>query len=96
MGTAARLIWFIADILLLLLALRFVFALLGANPANPFAHFIYTASYPFVAPFFGLFGFNFQYGVTKFEFFTLVAMAIYALIATVIVRLITIDRPEAY
>jgi YggT family protein len=89
---AARIIWYVAGILLTLLAFRFVLALLGANPNNGFANFIYSASHPFVAPFFSLFGYNLQYGVSRFETFTLVAMAVYALIAYGLVRLVTINR----
>ncbi len=93
---AARVVWLIADILLAILAIRFIFALLGANPLNAFAHFIYTISYPFVVPFFNLFGYHYhQYGFSRFEAYTLVAMAVYALIAWAIVRLLTINRPTA-
>ena len=69
-------------------------ALLGANPSNPFASFIYSISYPFVAPFFTLFSYNFRYGISQFEAYTLVAVAVYALIAWGIARLIMINRPE--
>lgn len=88
----ARIIWYVADILLILLAFRFVLALLGANPSNPFANFIYDVSHPFVAPFFSLFGYNLQYGVSRFEIFTLVAMLVYSVIAWGIARLFTIKR----
>src|SRR5476649_113894 len=89
---AARVVWYVADILLALLAFRFVLALLGANTANAFANFIYTVSHPFVAPFFSLFSYNFRYGVSHFESYTLVAMAVYALIAYGIAKLLTINR----
>lgn len=91
---ASRIIWFIAGVLLVLLAFRFVLALLGANPNNAFADFIYTVSHPFVAPFFSLFGYNLQYGVSRFETYTLVAMAVYALIAYGLAKLVTLGRPE--
>lgn len=91
---AARIIWYIAGVLLVLLALRFILALLGANPTNGFANFIYTTSHPFVAPFFSLFGYRLQYGVSRFEVYTLVAMAVYALIAWGLARLVTIDKPR--
>lgn len=96
--TANNVIWYIAGLLEGLLALRFILALLGANPANAFASFIYGISYPFVAPFFTLFSYNFRYGVSHFEAYTLVAMVIYALIAYAIARLITINRtaPTTY
>lgn len=92
--TATRVIWFIAGVLLVLLAFRFVFILLGANSGNGFAHFIYTVSYPFAAPFFGLFGYSLHYGVSRFELSTLVAMVVYALIAFGLSRLMTIQKPE--
>lgn len=91
----SRVVWFIAGVLLSLLALRFVFALLGANANNGFANFIYSVTYPFVAPFFGLIGYDFTAGVSRFEAFTLVAMAIYALIAYGISKLVNITRRTA-
>ena len=91
---AYRVIWFIAGVILTLLAFRFVLTLLGANPDNAFADFIYTASYPFVAPFFGLFGYDKIYGVAKFEIYTLVAMAVYAVIAWGLGRLVTLNEPR--
>jgi hypothetical protein len=39
-----------------LLAIRFVLALLGANPAAGFTQFSYSITKPFLAPFVGLFG----------------------------------------
>lgn len=89
----ARIIWYVASVILVLLAFRFVLALLGANPNNQFANFIYTVSHPFVAPFFSLFGYRLQYGVSRFETYTLVAMAVYAIIAYGLARLVTLGRP---
>ena len=91
-STAARIVWFITGILLTLLAFRFVLVLLGANPQNAFANFIYSASNPFAAPFYGLFGYSLHYGVSRLEISTLVAMAVYALIAYAIVKLLTIRK----
>ena len=91
----ARTVWLIAGIIIGLLALRFVLLLLGASTASPFVIFIYNISYPFAWPFFGMFGYKVEYGVSKVEISTLVAMAVYALIAGVIARLATIRQPEA-
>jgi uncharacterized protein YggT (Ycf19 family) len=89
----SRIIWTVAGILLLLLAFRFVLALLGANTSNGFAQFIYNVSHPFVAPFFNLFNYsNIQYGVSRFEVYTLIAMAVYAAIAWVLSALVNIGR----
>ena len=89
---AARVIWFIAGVIEVLLALRFLFVLLGANSGNGLVSFIYAVTYPLVVPFFGIFGYHYQAGVANFEVATLVAMAIYALIAWGLARLVTINR----
>lgn len=89
----SQIIWWVAGVILLLLAFRFVLALLGANTSNGFAQFIYNTSHPFVAPFFGLFNYNnIQYGVSRFEIYTLVAMAVYAAIAWILSYLANIGR----
>ena len=93
---AARVIWYVAGVLLVLLAFRFVLALLGANPSNGFANFIYGTSHPFVAPFFSLFSYNTQLGVSRVEIYTLVAMAVYAVIAWGLARLVTLGRPHTH
>ena len=92
-NVAARVVWFIAGALLVLLGFRFLLSLLGANTTNGFANFIYATSHPFVAPFFSLFSYNdLRYGVSRFEIYTLIAMLVYAVIAWGIARLVTIDR----
>lgn len=95
-NVATRIVWYIAGILLVLLAFRFVLTLLGANESNGFASFIYATTYPFVAPFFGLFSYEIEYGVSRFEIFTLVAMAVYALIAYGIAQLFNLGRRSNY
>lgn len=94
-STAHRIVWYIAGVILTLLAFRFILSLLGANRSNGFADFIYAVSYPFVAPFYGLFNYKAQYGVSRFEIETLVAMIFYVVIAAGIVQLIKIVRKEA-
>ena len=91
---AARIVWFIAGVLLTLLAFRFVLVLLGANASNGFVNFIYSASHPFAAPFFGIFGYSLTYGVSRVELSTLLAMVVYAVVAYGIARLLTIRHPQ--
>lgn len=91
-NTAARVVWFITGVLVTLLAFRFILSLLGANRGNAFADLIYTITFPFVAPFFGLFGYQMEYGRARFEIETLVAMAVYALVGYGIIRLMTINK----
>jgi len=83
-----RLVELGTGVLLSLLAIRFVFMLLGANQANGLAAFDYAFTGPFVAPFAGLFNYDhFAYGVSHFEGFALVAMGFYALLAAGLRRL---------
>lgn len=79
-------IWLILAFSEGLLAIRFILRLLGANPAAGFAQFIYGTTTPLVAPFLGLFGTP-RFEGSSFEFTTLVAMIVYALLAWVIVKL---------
>ena len=94
-STAERVIYYLTAVLLTLLAFRFVLSLLGANKGNGFANAIYGVTYPFVAPFFGLFGYNVQYGVARFEIETLVAAAVYGLVGYGVAKLVRIGRKSA-
>jgi len=79
--------------LVTLLGTRFVFSLLGANPANGFASFIYNFTAPFTMPFYNLFSYDHpSLGTATFEGYTLVAMAVYGLGALGLGRLVTITR----
>lgn len=89
-----RIVYYVGGAILILLAIRFVLALLGANRANPFADLIFTLSTPFVAPFFGLFSYEPVYGQFAFELGTLVAIAVFAALTAGIAKLFTINRRE--
>lgn len=87
-------IWYIVGLLEVLLAFRFVLALLGANPANAFAHFIDAITLPFVAPFYSLFGYSATAAGPRLEGYTLVTMAVYGLAGWGVIKLVTITRTE--
>lgn len=89
---AARIVSYILGVIEVILAFRFVLALLGANRSNDFAQFVFNLSYPFVQPFFGLFGYTPSYGNSHVELYTLVAMAVYAIVAWGIISLIRLPR----
>lgn len=88
--TIARIVSLIGGLITAVLALRFILSILGANPANAFASFIYRVSHPFVAPFFGLFNYQGELGVARFEFETLIAILFWGVITWMIVRLLTV------
>jgi len=82
-----QLVWLFLGILEALLALRFVLKLIGANQASPFAVFVYGFTKLFLWPFVGLTGTP-AAGSMVFEFTTLIAMLVYALIAWGIERIL--------
>ena len=92
LNVAARLVSLVGGVITMILALRFILVLLGANAANGFANFIYTLSRPFVAPFYGLFNYQPQFGTVRFEWETLVAILFWGIVTWVIVRLLTVGN----
>lgn len=72
-----------------LIALRFLLKLMAANAANPFAALVYFLSGPFVAIFVGLTPTPSFEGI-QIEFFDLIAVLVYFLIAWAIIRLLWI------
>ena len=87
---AARIVYLVGGIIIALLAFRFLLALLGANPNNSFANFIYTTSHPFAAPFFSLFSYDQILGSSRFELGTLVAIVVYGLVMALLARLVSL------
>ena len=81
------LIWLAFGILDGLIALRFLLKLMAANPSNPFAAFLYTITEPALWVFEGLTTSPTFQGIV-IEFFDLIAIAVYALIGWVIIRVL--------
>jgi hypothetical protein len=65
----------------MVLVLRFLFRLLGANQESSFILFLYNFSQVFIAPFNGIFHDQALSAGNVFELSTLTAMLVYALIA---------------
>ena len=91
-----RLIWTVLALLEIMLGLRFLLKLIGANAASGFGTFVYGLTALFVAPFNGLLS-SWSSGASILEVTTLVAMAIYALLFWGIVRVfgIVMERSGA-
>lgn len=94
----SQIVWYAFGLLEALLALRFLLKLLGANAEAGFTNLIYSLTYPFATPFLGVFNQSAVSGVI-FEWTTLLAMAVYALIAWALIKLFVMSRsvsiPEA-
>lgn len=86
-------VYFVFSVIIVLLALRFVLLLLGANAAAPFVQLVYTLTAPLMAPFQAVFGTT-QVEGSIFEWSALLAIAIYALIAWGIASLIAALTPR--
>jgi len=84
---ATYVIWLLAGLLEILLAFRFGLKLIAANPANPFAMFIYGLTSLFVLPFMGLVPAPAASGAVL-ELSTLIAMVVYALVFWGVERLV--------
>ena len=86
-----QIVWYILGVIETLLALRFILKLLAANPSAGFSNLIYTLSYPFAAPFLNVFSSSRVEGGT-FEWTTILAMLIYALVAWGIVKIFFMSK----
>jgi len=87
-----QIIWYILGVIEVLLAFRVILKLLGANAFSGFTSFIYATSAPFALPFAGILGVTVSSDLV-FEWSTLIAMAVYAVIAYGIVALFQIVKP---
>ena len=82
----SQIVWLVAGIIETLIGIRFVLRLIAANPEAVFAQFIYGITSPFLVPFMRL---TADPGVAGavLEFSSLIAIAMYALLAWAIVRI---------
>lgn len=91
--TARQVTYYVLGVIEVILGFRFLFRLLGANPGNPFVSFLYSLTSIFLAPFEGIFRDFISPGLeaeSVFEFHTLIAMLVYAVIFWGIASLINL------
>src|SRR3989442_14517074 len=82
-------VWFVAGVIDVLVGMRFFLKLFGASTASPFVSLVYGVTAPLVAPFRGIFPVGAERGFV-FEPASLVALAVYPLVALGVVSLIRI------
>ena len=87
-----QIVYYVLGVVEALLAFRFVLKLLAANPGAGFTSFIYGVTYIFATPFLAVFPSNYVSG-SVFEWTTLLAIAVYWLIALGIIRLFVMGKP---
>ena len=94
-----QIVWYILGVVEILLAFRFVLKLLGANPGAGFSSFIYGTTYVFATPFLAVFQNTRVIAGSIFEWTTLLAMAVYWIVAVGIIKIFlmskTVSTPEA-
>lgn len=83
--SGTQIVWFILGFIEVLLALRFFLKLLGAGSA-PFTNLVYNVTYVLVSPFIAVFQTTYTAGAV-FEWTTILAGFIYALVAYGIINL---------
>jgi len=88
---AAAIVEYILGAVEILLSFRFLLLLFGANRGNAFVDLVYSLSSPLVAPFRGIFA-DIHEGVAMFDWSTLVAMAVYGVLAYMIISLFAVER----
>ena len=87
-----QIIWYILGVIEVVLAFRIILKFLGANAYSGFTNFIYAVSSPFALPFSGILRTTVSSDIV-FEWSTLIAMAVYAVVAYGIVALFQMVKP---
>jgi predicted ferric reductase len=87
----AQVVWYSLYIIETLLIVRFLLKLLGANGEAAFTNLVYSTSNIFVWPFMSVFS-NDYVSSSVFEWTTLLALAVYWLLATAIVKLFVMSK----
>ena len=86
---AQRIIYYVFGIIQAFIAIRFILKLLSANTASPFTQVIYNVSWVFVFPFNGVVP-NYTVGSTVFEWSSLIALVVYALVSVALAKLLSL------
>ena len=87
-----QVVWYILGIIEALLIFRVLLRFIGANPNSGFTLFIYTLTAPFALPFAGVVRPSIV-GNSVLEWSTLIAMAVYALVAWGIIEFFQLVKP---
>ena len=87
-----QVIWYILGIIEVLLVFRLLLRFIGANPNSGFTLLVYTLSAPFAVPFLGVVRPSIA-GNTVMEWSTLIAMAVWALVAWGLIELFQLIKP---
>ena len=79
-----QIVYYLAGVLSLLIGIRFILFLLGANNVG-IVSFIYNLTQPFVTPFYGIFGREITYGVPGLEIESILAIIAIGVVTFIVV-----------
>jgi hypothetical protein len=82
-----QVLWLLVGVIEVMIGLRVILKLIGANPDNDFARFVYGVAAVFVGPFFGLTGSPSSSGMVL-EVPSLIAMLVYGLLGWLVISFI--------
>lgn len=88
-----QVVWYILAVIEILLGFRVALKALGANPMSGFVSFIYSLSEPLARPFAGILSTGATTGGSVFEWSTIIAALVYAILAYGVVHLLQIIKP---
>ena len=88
---AIQIVYYLAGVISLLLGLRFVLFLLGANNTG-IVNWVFQITQPFVSPFYGIFGNTILYGDARIEWESLVAIIAIGIIAYIVAGFLRLFR----
>ena len=91
---AARIVYYLAGVIIALLALRIVLLLMAANQGSGFVDFVYALSGFFAVPFYGMFNYQPTYGQSTFEISSVIGIIVYGLVAMGIAKLFTLTKSD--
>lgn len=87
-----QVIWYILGVVEVFLGARILLKLIAANPNSAFTNFVYSISAPLALPFRGVLGTTTSLDST-IEWSTIIAMAVYAVVAVGLVKLFQLIKP---
>lgn len=91
---ARRIVYYVAGVIMALLAFRITLLLLAANQGSGFVDFVYAVSGLFAMPFYGMFNYQPTYGQSTFEISSVVAIIVYGLVAIGVAKLFTLTKSD--
>jgi hypothetical protein len=93
-AVVTRVIWFVFGAIQVLIAIRFLLLLFGANPEAGFVQVSYALSGVFMLPFVAVFKTQRLSGAAVFEWSALIAIAMYGVVAWGLVALVRAVNPR--